>query len=190
MNVAWKRRLRKLALWSAGAVALYAVLGFLIAPPIVRYRLERALQAQLGRPVLIESVRINPFALSAAVRNFALKEPGGAETFVGFEELAVNVTLSSLVRAGLVDGGRMRNARHAGGEVHARVVIDVDPLRRVDKCQVAEVRSLAAVPQGLVAISRPRVARGARRGDGHNRTEDHQRRHELQEPSHLAGGSL
>ncbi|HEX7249042.1 MAG TPA: hypothetical protein VF262_01520, partial [Burkholderiales bacterium] len=60
-------RARKLALWIAGAVALYALIGFLVAPPIARQQLERALGEQLGRPVAIEGVRINPFALSASV---------------------------------------------------------------------------------------------------------------------------
>jgi hypothetical protein len=43
-------------------------------------------------------VRIDPFALSASVHNFKLKEQDGSATAVSFDELYVNVTLSSLFR--------------------------------------------------------------------------------------------
>ena len=91
-------RLRKFALWTSGAVALFAVAGFLVAPPIVRAQLERILGEQLGRQVTIERVRIDPFALSASVHNFRLREQDGSTTAVSFDELYVNVTLSSLFR--------------------------------------------------------------------------------------------
>jgi hypothetical protein len=95
-------RLRKLALWAGGAVAFYAVIGILVAPPIARHQLERILGEQLGRKVSIERVRINPFALSASIRGFSLKEPDGSTNAASFEELYANVTLSSLVRFGIV----------------------------------------------------------------------------------------
>ncbi|HVJ25835.1 MAG TPA: hypothetical protein VM756_18100, partial [Burkholderiales bacterium] len=91
-------RLRKFALWTGGAVALFAAAGFLVAPPIVRAQLERILGEQLGRQVTIERVRIDPFALSASVHNFNLREQDGGATAVSFDELYVNVTLSSLFR--------------------------------------------------------------------------------------------
>src|SRR5689334_24758723 len=80
-------RVRKLALWVGALAALYAVLGFLVAPPIVRHQLEQVLAQQLGRKVMIEQVRINPFALSASIRNFALKERDGTTNALSFEEL-------------------------------------------------------------------------------------------------------
>src|SRR5512134_3849397 len=93
-----RSRARKLALWAAGAVVLYALIGFLAAPPIARQQLERVLGEQLGRKVSIERVRINPFALSASVHNFALKERDGATTAAGFEELYANLSLTSIAR--------------------------------------------------------------------------------------------
>jgi hypothetical protein len=102
MRLAWMRRIRRLALWTGGLVSLYAIVGFLLAPPIVRHQLERGLGEQLGRPVSIESVRINPFALSASLRNFSLKDRAGSATAVGFEDLTVNLALSSLFRRGVI----------------------------------------------------------------------------------------
>jgi uncharacterized protein involved in outer membrane biogenesis len=101
-QVARAPRMRKLALWIAGAVALYAVLGFFVAPPIARSQLERILSEQLGRQVTIERVRINPFTLSASIFNFSLKGRDGSTNAASFEELHANATLSSLVRFGLV----------------------------------------------------------------------------------------
>src|SRR5215831_7914844 len=95
-------RSRKLALWIGGAVVVYAVAGFLVAPPIARHQIERILSEQLGRLVSVESVRINPFTLSATLRNFALKEPDGKVTAIGFETLEVDVAWSSLFRRGAI----------------------------------------------------------------------------------------
>jgi uncharacterized protein involved in outer membrane biogenesis len=91
-------RLRKVALWLGGAVALYAAVGFLIAPPIARHQLERTLSDLLGRTVTIERVRINPFALTASVHGFKLKERDGSGDAVSFDELHANVSLASLFR--------------------------------------------------------------------------------------------
>jgi hypothetical protein len=94
--------LRRLAFWAGSAVALYALLGFLVAPPLVRSQLEKALSEQLGRPVSIERVRINPFALSASIHNFAVKERDGSTNAAGFDDLVVTVTVSSLYQGGVV----------------------------------------------------------------------------------------
>jgi uncharacterized protein involved in outer membrane biogenesis len=95
-------RARKLALWMASAVALYALVGFLAAPPIARQQLERVLGEQLGRQVAIKRVRINPFALSASVRGLHIKERDGSADAAAFEELHANLALSSIIRFGLV----------------------------------------------------------------------------------------
>ena len=102
MTIGWKPRSRRIALWLGGAILLYALLGFVVAPPIVRHELEKNLSGLLGRQVTVESVRINPFALTASVRGLAVKEPDGAADFAGFEDLSVNVTWSSLFRLGVV----------------------------------------------------------------------------------------
>ena len=94
--------IRRVALWVGGAIALYAVLGFLVAPPIVRSQLEAGLGELLGRKVTVERVRINPFALSASIHGFALKEPDGSTDFVRFEELSADVALASIRHLGVV----------------------------------------------------------------------------------------
>lgn len=91
-------RARTIAIWAASVLALYAILGFFVAPPIVRFQLERALTDLLGRQVAIERVRINPFALSASIHGFALKTREGDVNDLTFDELYVDLAASSLFR--------------------------------------------------------------------------------------------
>src|SRR5262245_13522737 len=95
-------RTKKVAIWAGGAMALYAVLGFLVAPPIVRHQLEGKLGELLGRKVVVEGVRINPFALTASVHGFSVKEADGAADAAGFADLRINVAASSLFRLGVI----------------------------------------------------------------------------------------
>lgn len=88
---------KKSAIVTGILILLYAVLGFFVAPPILKSQISSRLSERLGRPVNIEQVKLNPFVLSLTVRGFELKEPAGSP-FVGFEELYVNFQASSLFR--------------------------------------------------------------------------------------------
>src|ERR1043166_4794207 len=84
---AWLRR----AGW---ALLAYAVVGFLILPPIVRAVAAKQLAKQLDREVSIQKLRLNPFALSATVRGLLIKDKDG-EPFVSWDEVHVNFQLAS-----------------------------------------------------------------------------------------------
>ena len=92
------QRLRKSAIWLTAAVALIAVLGFLVAPPIAKSQAERILAERLHRPVTIEQVELNPFALSATVHGLVVKERDGLAVAARFEELYVRASLASALR--------------------------------------------------------------------------------------------
>ncbi len=92
----------KWALWGAGVFALIGVAGFFIAPPLVKSLAESALSEALHRPVTIEGVSINPYALSAEVRGFRMLEREGGATAVSFASLYANVAAESLLRGGIV----------------------------------------------------------------------------------------
>jgi len=79
------------------ALVIYTVVGFLIAPVIIKWQLRRQLPALAHRPVTVQQVGVNPYALSLTVRGLAVTETNGAP-FAGFEELYVNFQLSSLFR--------------------------------------------------------------------------------------------
>jgi uncharacterized protein involved in outer membrane biogenesis len=98
LRQAASRRVRWIVGSIVGVVALYAIVGFLIAPPIVRQQLEKQLSATLHRPVTVERVRINPFALTATVEKLSVGERQGSGKLLGFDTVYVNVASQSLFR--------------------------------------------------------------------------------------------
>ena len=95
-------RTRKYGLRLVIAFVLVGVLGFLVLPPVLKHVLLGQMSEALHRPVAIKSISINPYALSATLEGFEIKEREGAETFVGFDSLYVNLQSSSLFRWGPV----------------------------------------------------------------------------------------
>jgi uncharacterized protein involved in outer membrane biogenesis len=93
-------RTAKWALILAICVGLYAAIGFLIVPPVLRSKIESILTEQLNRPVAVREVLFNPFALSLTVRGFTIDEQDNSP-LLGFEELYVNVELATLVNQAL-----------------------------------------------------------------------------------------
>jgi hypothetical protein len=87
-------RERKITLWIFGMLLFYALIGFLILPPIIRNVAVKQLTRQLGRDVSIAQVKINPFVLSATVDGLLIKDTNG-EPFVSWDEVYVNFQLSS-----------------------------------------------------------------------------------------------
>ncbi len=87
-----KRRSRWKLLWvTAVLVALYAVLGFFVAPPVLKSQIEKRLTAALNRQVTVGKVRLNPFALSLTIDDFAVQEPDNSGRFLGWRRLYVNL---------------------------------------------------------------------------------------------------
>ena len=96
------RNRKRILIWTGAALAVFTLVGFFVAPPILKSILAKQLTATLHRDVTIREVRLNPFALSATVRGLAIKEPRGPETFASFEELYVNLEASSMFRWAVV----------------------------------------------------------------------------------------
>ena len=72
----------------------YTVIGFLILPLIVKAVARKKLSTELHREVSIESVRMNPFVLSATIRGLLIKDKD-AQPFVSWDEVYVNFQLAS-----------------------------------------------------------------------------------------------
>ena len=89
---------RRLSIGALGALALFALLGFLVVPPIARHVAQEQLSQLLGRKVTIARVRVNPFALSLTIGGFQIFEADQTTPFVGFGRLYVNAQLSSIYR--------------------------------------------------------------------------------------------
>ena len=87
-------RQRRFAFWIFWILVGYAILGFLILPPIVRVVAVKQISKQLDREVSIQKIKINPFALSTTIRGLLIKDKDG-QPFVSWDEVYVNFQLSS-----------------------------------------------------------------------------------------------
>ena len=87
---------RRAARWIAGSLLVYAVLGFLILPPILRAVAVKQLSKQLDREVSIEKLKLNPFVLSATIRGLLIKDKDG-QPFISWDEFYANFQLSSFL---------------------------------------------------------------------------------------------
>src|SRR5262249_59658299 len=91
---------RRILILVAGFFAIWAIVGFLVLPGILRGVAERKLSESLHRPVTLRRLALNPFTLSAALEGLDVKEKGGAGPFLSFERLVVNIQAVSVLRGG------------------------------------------------------------------------------------------
>jgi uncharacterized protein involved in outer membrane biogenesis len=103
------------------AVAAAALLGFVVAPPVIRHVAEARLTRLLGRQVTIARVRVNPFTLAVTADGVRVLERDERTIFLAFSRLHVDLEARSLVRRGLVvrelrlESPRVRVVRERAG---------------------------------------------------------------------------
>ncbi len=109
---------KRLLLVAVALVAAYTIMGFFILPPIVRSQLQKRLSTELGRPVAVGKVSLNPYALSIAVDNLAVGERAGSGEFFGWRRLYARLgALSSL-------GGDWVLSRFSLDGFYAHIAVD------------------------------------------------------------------
>ncbi len=82
---------RRRWLWIAGIIVLlFGVLGFFVAPPIIKAQLEKRASDALGRTVTVGKVRVNPYAASLTLENLDVRLKDGPGSFLGWKRLYVN----------------------------------------------------------------------------------------------------
>jgi hypothetical protein len=94
----WRRLL--LSRWmlaGVGAVSLYALLGFLLAPWLFKRYVSNYAVEKLKRKASIVEVRVNPFLFTFDAQGFVLKEADDSP-IMGFGRMFVDFELSSLFR--------------------------------------------------------------------------------------------
>jgi hypothetical protein len=105
-----------------GVIALYALLGFLLAPYLLEKTLVETMQQDFAAELRIEKIEINPFALSLRISGLELDNPQGEPT-ARIQEIFANFQLSSIFRLALTfDEVRFSNpelylARDAAGDL-------------------------------------------------------------------------
>jgi uncharacterized protein involved in outer membrane biogenesis len=124
-----RRTIQRLAVGFAAFLILFSLFGFLAGPPLARMLLVDILQKQLHRPASVGDIRINPYALSAEIRDLKIGDAAGGET-AGFDLLQVNLASSSLFRGGPVieevrlEGPRVHLVREADGRYNVSDLIE------------------------------------------------------------------
>ncbi|WP_085814002.1 DUF748 domain-containing protein [Geoanaerobacter pelophilus] len=91
----------KYLLISASIVISALVFVTAVLPIIVRNKAASALKEATGREVRISSVSINPFTLTATVRDFAIAEKSGPPLFA-FREATASLALASVYKRALI----------------------------------------------------------------------------------------
>ena len=136
--------LRRPFIVAAALLFLYAGLGFLLLPAIVRTTAAQEWTKFLGRTVTIRKIDFNPFAMVFAVRGLQIDDPK-AGTMLSWDDLYISFApLASLLRhdwvfrEAFLRGPRVTIVRDAKGE------LNVSDLARLDwkalNCEVGLMR--------------------------------------------------
>jgi hypothetical protein len=81
----------------ASALAVYALVGFLLIPSLFKHYVPRIAAEQLKRQASVAEARFNPFLFTFEAKDFSFKEADG-EPILSLQRLFVDFELESLVR--------------------------------------------------------------------------------------------
>lgn len=102
------RTLRNTAVAIGVAVAVYALLGFLVLPALLKPKLEATLSEHSARQATLGRLEFNPFTFRARLRDFALSDRDPQRPFLRFETLDLDISLASIgYRAPVFDAVRL-----------------------------------------------------------------------------------
>ena len=79
--------------WTLAAVALYAALGFFLAPWLIKKNMIDSVREGYAAELRLQTVEVNPFVLSLGLGGIELDDPDGAPV-ARVEKLFVNFQLS------------------------------------------------------------------------------------------------
>jgi hypothetical protein len=82
---------KKFSLGIAVFFVVYTIIGFLILPPIIKSVAVKKLSEALHRSVVIQEIKLNPYALSLTINGLTVREREEPTDFVSFNSLYVNL---------------------------------------------------------------------------------------------------
>jgi hypothetical protein len=85
---------RRIVKWGAWILVFYTVAGFFLLPLVVRTVAVKRLSRELNREVTIQSLRMNPYALSCSINGLLIKDHDG-QPFVSWDKVYVNFQVAS-----------------------------------------------------------------------------------------------
>ena len=84
---------------SLGAVALFAVVGYLAIPRLARWGVETVATRELGRAIRVQEVSANPFTLTVTLRGLVVDGRAGEPSpLATVREVSANASAASLIR--------------------------------------------------------------------------------------------
>jgi hypothetical protein len=97
---------------AVAVVAVYGVLGGLVAPPIAKKMIASKLGERLGRTVQVDDIKLNPYTLDGTIKGFRILESDGRTTFASFDTVDVQGNWSSVYRfAPVIDALDLRGLK-------------------------------------------------------------------------------
>jgi uncharacterized protein involved in outer membrane biogenesis len=144
--------LHRLALGIAAAlIAVYALVGFLWAPHLLRVNAQKYVSEAMGKDSALGDVSFNPFTFRLSIRNATLSEKSG-DAIASFESLVVNAELASIWQRAVV----LKEVQLDAPDVN--LVIERDGT--VNLARLAPARSEPAPATSEPAAPLPRVRIG------------------------------
>ena len=114
-----KRLLRIFLFVAAALLVVYSLVGFWILPRILQARLPGLVAAQLPVKLSLGAIRLNPFLLTATVRDLNVTQTDGNH-LVGVKQVFGNLQLSSIFRGAVV----LKELRITGPDALLQVLPD------------------------------------------------------------------
>lgn len=130
LAVARSPKTRKWGIRAAIAVAVFGLLGFFAAPPLVKHLVQQQASAELHRPVTVDRVRINPYALSVTIEGLKILDREGGQPDLSVASIYANAELMSIWRGAPVIGAlriekpQLRLVRLSANKYNVSDVID------------------------------------------------------------------
>lgn len=114
----WRRR----AGITIAAIAVYAIVGFFVVPPILRSQIQTRSRQLLNREAAVERVRFNPFTLTTEITHLRIADRDGADLF-SLDRLMVNLQVIGILRRAY----RLKEVEVDRPHLVARILADGKP---------------------------------------------------------------
>ena len=108
----------------------FAAIGFLVVPLVIRNILATTLSHIIERQIMVETVRVNPYSLSAKLHNLSVSDEA-TTTLLTVDRIDINAQLRSVVQMALVvesvsvESPRLSIVRLSSSEFNASDLIEL-----------------------------------------------------------------
>lgn len=124
-----RKRSKRILWWLGGLVGVYALLGFVVVPLLVKGQLAPFAQERLGLNATVSKIGVNPFTFSLSLTDLDLLDENG-ERVLALDSATVNLQVIQLLRGAIVlreftlDGLHIGVHRYADGAINLAQVAE------------------------------------------------------------------